>query len=150
VDKLEKRDVILLLKSYKDIMPQIRDLNKEINEYLKLKDYCALQASTLSDMPKSHSVVHDKIGEVVARYEREVQGYVDKINILMDRKKLIDDMLFILEPIQRSTLIYRYIDNPARCPNVWEWVGNRINYECAQTRNIANAAIERIIKWYNT
>jgi hypothetical protein len=150
MQKIDKQEVIRLLKSYKAIMPQIRDLNKDINEYIKLKDYCTLQASTLSDMPKSHSATHDKIGDIVARYEREIQGYVDKINELMDRKKLIDDMLFILEPIQRSTLIYRYIDRPMRCPDVWQWVGDKIFYDRQSASNIANVAIRRIIHWYNT
>jgi len=143
-------EVINLLKQYKYITPKIRDLQSMLNEIIQQKDYNMVQAQVISDMPKAAAKTFDKIGELVARFEREVQDYVQQINELLDQQKLINHMLMQLDMVERQVIIYRYIDNPDYRCDIWDYISSKINYSYRQTRRIHDRAIEKINKWYKT
>ena len=144
-------EVINLLKSYKHIMPRVRELNHKINEFNSLKDYCTVKAQAISDMPKAAPRTSDMIGNLVARYDNELNEYVEEINSLLDKKKLIEKMLSKLDRVEYDVIINRYINNPTfHVSDILEWVGYQVNYSRAHVSRIHNRAIEKMEKWLKT
>jgi DNA-directed RNA polymerase specialized sigma subunit len=122
-----------------------------MNEYIKNKDYCTVMAQCISDMPKAAPRTSDMIGNLVARYDNELNEYVEEINSLLDKKKLIEKMLSKLDRVEYDVIINRYINNPTfHVSDILEWVGYQVNYSRAHVSRIHNRAIEKMEKWLKT
>jgi len=147
------KEIIKLLEEYKDLVPEIQELNKKLNEFIELKNLHmdTLKAVKISDMPKSEAnKIADPVGDLVAKCDVEMQKYLSEINKLIDKKKLIEKMLSILEPIERKVIEMRYINDPPYRCDIWEWIGNSVHYSRRQAIRINYHTLEKMAKWYNT
>lgn len=148
-----KDAIIRLLKEYKNIIPNIQELNSKVNDFIALKNLCmdTSKATAISDIPKSKTnKITDPVGDLVARYLDEIEGYLVKINSLIDKKKLIETMIMQLDCTEKKVVELRYINNPDYRCHIWQWIGHKIGYEERQVRRIHDRAIAKMIKWYNT
>lgn len=143
---MDKHQIIGLLKSYKYIMDDVRDLNKKINEFVNLKDYCTVKAATITDMPRSSTnEFHSTVEDLVCRYDEQVHEYLDQINKLLDNKKTVELLLNKLEPIEKRVIELRYITNPERyVSDIWTWVSIQINYSRDGSLDVHSRAIKKM------
>lgn len=145
---MTKSELIGLLKSYKYIMTEVRELNQKINEFVNLKDYCTVKAATIPEVPRSNTnEFHSKVEDLVCRYDEQVQEYADQINKLLDDKKTVELMLNKLEPTEKRVIELRYISNPERhISDIWVWVSVQISYSRIGAIRIHEKAIEKMVK----
>lgn len=146
---MDKHELIGLLKSYKYIMTEVRELNKKINEFVNLKDYCTVKAAALSKVPRSNTnEIHSTVEDLVIRYDEQVQEYADKINKLLDNKALVESMLGKLEPIEKQVIELRYITNPEhRVSDIWTWVSIQANYSRDGALDVHSRAIKKMCEY---
>ena len=143
---MDKQQLISLLKSYKYIMTEVRELNKKINEFVNLKDYCTVKAAALSDMPRSNTnEIHSTIEDLVIRYDDQVQEYANQINELLDNKALVERLLSKLEPTEKRVIELRYITNPDKyVSDIWTWVSIQANYSRDGALDVHSRAIKKM------
>jgi DNA-directed RNA polymerase sigma subunit (sigma70/sigma32) len=139
---MTKEEVIKLIKEYKNIMPEIRSLNEQLNDYLG----ATVKAVTITDIPKSvTNNISDPVGDLVARYNEDIEYLANEIKELLDKKKSIEEMLSKLDYIETQVIKYRYITNPNRkISDIYDWVGDQLNYSRRQVIRIHNIAIEKM------
>lgn len=149
---MDKKEVIDLLKNYKYIMPEVRELNKKLNEFVNLKDYCTVKASTITDMPRSNTnEIHNPVEDLVIRYDEQVQEYADEINRLLDNKAKVEQLLNKLEPIEKRIIELRYITNPEqRVSDIWTWVSIQANYSRDGALDVHSRAIKKMCDYNKT
>lgn len=145
---MNKQELIGLLKSYKYIMTEVRELNKKINEFVNLKDYCTVKAAALSKVPRSNTnEIHSSVEDLVCRYDDQVQEYAEQINKLLDDKKLVETLLSKLEPTEKRVIELRYISNPERhISDIWVWISVQMSYSRRGAIKIYDKAIDKMCK----
>jgi DNA-directed RNA polymerase specialized sigma subunit len=145
---MDKQELTGLLKSYKYIMTEVRELNKKITEFVNLKDYCTVKAATISDMPKSiTNEIHSSVEDLVIRYADQVERYAESINKLLDDKALVEKMLSKLEPIEKRIVELRYITNPERhVSDIWTWISIQTNYSRDGAIDVHSRAIKKMME----
>jgi DNA-directed RNA polymerase specialized sigma subunit len=143
---MDKNEIIGLLKGYKYIMPEVRELNQKINEFVNLKDYCTVKAATISDMPKSiTNEIHSPVEDLVVRYDEQVYEYANEINRLLDDKALVEMLMNKLDYTEKRVIELRYISNPERhVSDIWVWVSVQICYSRRGAIKIHDKAIEKM------
>lgn len=136
-----KEDIKSLLRGYKYIMPDVRELNENLNGYLE----STVKAVTISDMPRANTNnISDPVGDLIARYGDDISSLVSKINELLDKKQLIENMLVCLSSVERRIITYRYIDRPEQAGDIYTWIAGRIGYERRQVIRIHNTALVKL------
>ncbi len=145
---MDKQELTGLLKSYKYIMTEVRELNKNINEFVNLKDYCTVKAATISDMPKSiTNEIHSSVEDLVIRYAEQIERYASSINKLLDDKALVEKMLSKLDPIEKRIIELRYITNPERhVSDIWTWISIQTNYSRDGAIDVHSRAIRKMME----
>ena len=90
--KMTYADFITLLKQYPQINPEIVKANGEINHYLLLLN-------------------SDRSNPLSNRYRQELCLQRDKINYLIDLKKIMDLILLYLDQNERRIIEMRHFEN---------------------------------------
>lgn len=145
---MNKQELIGLLKSYKYIMTEVRELNKKINEFINLKDYCTVKATKLSHVPRSiTNEIHSTVEDLVVRYDEQVYEYASEINRLLDDKKLVETLLNKLEPTEKRVIELRYILNPERyVSDIWTWISIQANYSRDGALDVHSRAVKKMME----
>lgn len=117
------------LKRHRALFLEAEQIRNEVNQlYISIH---SIKASTITDMPTSHTSDHDKIANSIIRVDELKRLYGEKINKLIEDRKRIEQEIEQLEPLERMLIRYRYFDNMK-----WEEVAVKIGYSWAQMHRL--------------
>jgi hypothetical protein len=147
----KKAEIRKLLSEYSDIMPEVRQLNQNLNEIKDLRPPDTIKATAASEAKSSPTnKISDPVLDLIIKYETMAKQYVDRINELLDKKKLIETMLIQLDHLERRIIDLRYISNPTYRCDIWEWIGQQVHYSKRQVIRTHDYSLEKLLRWYTT
>ena len=135
-DELKKQ-----LHSYRDLKAEHQQIALELEKVEAFMD--GLKGTNWDGMPRG-SGKSDPILAVVAQHIHLQERYQAKLAELAAAQAAIEDMIEILEPMERKLFRHRYIEGLT-----WEEVCVAIGYSWRQTHNIHGAALDKILEKIN-
>lgn len=131
-----------------EFLSQYINAGKEYDEIMQSYEYfrqkiISLQASVLSDMPRSGSVLQDKIGEHVAKLDQLESIIHAKLTKLEQLRTDVENVIGLLDDsLLRRLLHLKYLDDTRL---TWEQICVKLNYSWAQTHRLHSRALRHII-----
>lgn len=131
-----------------EFLSQYINAGKEYDEVIEAYEYyrqkiVSLQASVLSDMPRSASVLPDKIGGHIAKLEELeniIHAKLSKLEVL--RIEVENVIGRVEDSLLRRLLHLKYLDVRRL---TWEKICVQLNYSWAQTHRLHSKALSQIV-----
>lgn len=138
------------LREYQTLGEELIRLNRELNEIICCKEDCynTLQAQNLTGMPKDQtpedrpSSVERAVIKISDRYGEAVTYYTNRINDLLDQKRLFEATWsdrMLLSSSERTIITLRYIQDMP-----WSLVCRKVHYGRTRATAIAQDAMKRL------
>lgn len=150
---MPKSKAEMWLEEYPSIPKEILRLNQVLNYAIESRKYADanVKAVIISDMPKatkqrdrmSEAVENlvDNLDVIAKRIEKDVEDVKQKINRLLHKKKVIDDIWVddVLTKDEKRILELKYFNNAS-----WQAISFKISYSERQIYRLHKSAIQKI------
>ena len=140
---MTEKEAIRLIRVYSDLPGTLRDINNEIQALKRDIEYMRqLTAVQCDGMPHgtgtSDPTARQAI-EIADIYDRRIAELNGRVRMIMDNRRLVDQMLDTLSRDERRVITARYIDNIR-----WDYIPGRINISRTWCFKLEKRALKKI------
>lgn len=140
---MTEKEVIRLIRAYSDRQGALRDIHNEIQALKRDIEYMRqLTAVQCDGMPRG-TVTSDPTAkaaaEIVDLYDKRIAELKERVCIILDNNRKVEDMLNVLGRDERRVITARYIDGIR-----WDYIPGRVHISRAWCFRLKARAMKKM------
>ena len=140
---MAEKEAIRLIRAYSDLQGALRDIHNEIQALKRDIEYMRqLTAVQRDGMPHgtgtSDPTARQAI-EIADIYDKRIAELNGRVRMIMDNRRLVEQMLDILSRDERRVITARYIDNIR-----WDYIPGKVHISRRNCFRLEEKALKKI------
>ena len=140
---MTEREVISLIRAYSGSKRVVNSIHKEIEDYKKdIEDMRQLTAVRYDGMPHGSGTsdpTAKAAAEIVDLYDKRISQLRERIGVILDNNRRVEEMLDTLSRDERRVITARYIEGIR-----WDYIPGRIHISRRNCFRLKASAFKKI------
>lgn len=140
---MTEKEAIGLIRAYSGSKRVIESIHKEIEEYKRdIESMRQLTAVRYDGMPHGTATsdpTAKAAAEIVDLYDKRIAELRERVQVILDNNRRVEDMLSVLSRDERRVITARYIDGIR-----WDFIPGRVHISRMQCFRLKNKAMKKM------